>query len=71
MFHSERCSDINKVAESYQHVQLNRACDNCHWKGQDQVSIPGQTLSINQSIIYFNTLRQRAKNLVQNTNVYE
>ena len=25
--------------------------------------------SINQSIIYFNTLRQRAKKLVQNTNV--
>ena len=27
--------------------------------------------SINQSIIYFNMLRQRAKKLVQNTNVYE
>ena len=27
--------------------------------------------SINQSIIYFNTLRQRAKKLVQNTNVYK
>ena len=26
---------------------------------------------INQSIIYFNTLRQRAKKLVQNTNVYK
>ena len=26
---------------------------------------------INQSIIYFNTLRQRAKNLVQNANVYK
>ena len=28
-------------------------------------------ISINQSIIYFNTLRQRAKTLVQNTNVYK
>ena len=27
--------------------------------------------SINQSIIYFNTLRQRDKKLVQNTNVYK
>ena len=27
--------------------------------------------SINQSITYFNTLRQRAKKLVQNTNVYK
>ena len=27
--------------------------------------------SINQSIIYFNTLGQRAKKLVQNANVYK
>ena len=27
--------------------------------------------TINQSIIYFNTIRQRAKKLVQNTNVHK
>ena len=30
-----------------------------------------ERITINQSIIYFNTLRQRANKLVQNTNVYK
>ena len=55
------CKTGLNVRGKTRNVAFNTFCSN----------VAKQVQSINQSIIYFNTLRQRAKKLVQNTNVHD
>ena len=59
---------VNIVAKIIQSAYL---CAIFHVKDKKCHFSRNSSNSINQSITYFNTLRQRAKKLVQNTNVYK
>jgi len=73
------CAEFNATIEknlvfSFIYIRLGKMWIASQLETRHYVTIFSSfSLSINQSIsiIYFNTLRQRAKKLVQNTNVYK